>query len=420
MFPQSKVRQKKSKKAVSVIIGYVLLITFAVIIGVVVYKWMKTYVPQEELNCPGETSLFIKNVNYNCSNNILTLTLINNGKFDIGGYFIYASNSPDKKLATIDLTLNQTELTAQMQPYGIKLGSFADKNSLGPGDEEIETYNITGIGKIYSVEIVPIRWQTEDRKMTLASCKDAKVKESVYCFGACTPNCGIKNCGTDGCGGTCGSCNSGYNCAGNGTCMSSACTPNCGIRNCGMDPVCGTLSCGSCNSGYNCAGNGTCMKTACFAETDPQFCLRLNKNCNSVTALDNCSVSRTANCGSCTSPQTCNATNMCSCFAETNTQFCTRLNKNCGSVTALDNCSVSRTVDCGTCSGTQSCNSTNMCSDGGSGGITCLTYCLAHGYADSYCFSTRGQCTSSPGGHYEFGGNSQCTQPGINRCCCYY
>ena len=34
---------------------------------------------------------------------------------------------------------------------------------------------------------------------------------------------------------------------------------------------------------------------------------------------------------------------------EGNTTFCGRLGKDCGAVTAADNCGVSRTVDCGTC-----------------------------------------------------------------------
>ena len=376
MFPQLKPKQRKSKKAVSVIIGYVLLITFAVIIGVLVYRWMKTYVPQEELNCPGETSLFIKSINYNCASNILTLTLINNGKFDIGGYFIYATDSPDKKLATIDLTKNQTESTLQMLPYGIKLKSFADKNSLGPGEEEIEIYNLTGTGRIYSVEIVPIRWQTQERKMILASCKDAKIREDISCTGACTPNCGT--------------------------------------RNCGMDPVCGTLSCGgNCNSGYNCASNGTCMKGACTPESNVSFCAGLNKNCGSVSGTDNCLAPRTADCGNCNPPETCNATNMCHC-----TPNC--IGKDCGS----DGCYGTCGSLAGGCASGFACNSAGQCESTGGGGSSCINWCedLGRDYQDSDCFGQRGQCTNNPLGHYEPGGNSEClaNNPNLGRCCCYH
>jgi len=43
----------------------------------------------------------------------------------------------------------------------------------------------------------------------------------------------------------------------------------------------------------------------CTPESNVTFCMRLIKNCESVTANDNCGVSRTVNCGSCLSGQTC-------------------------------------------------------------------------------------------------------------------
>jgi formylglycine-generating enzyme required for sulfatase activity len=62
------------------------------------------------------------------------------------------------------------------------------------------------------------------------------------------------------------------------------------------------------------------------------------------------------------------------CIAETDTAFCSRLGKNCGSVTALDDCGVSRTVaSCGTCAGTGvTCGSNNLCQfQSCAGGLTC-------------------------------------------------
>ena len=171
----------KSKKAVSVIIGYVLLITFAVVLGVIVYTWMKTYVPQEDINCPSGTSLLIESYTYDCSSNILTLNIKNNGKFSVGGYFIYATDNSSQQLATIDLSKMNTDNASMLKPLGIIFGGIGsgNKNSLAPNDVEREIYNLTGIGRIYLIEIVPIRWQTQDRKMTLVSCKDAEIKEQI-------------------------------------------------------------------------------------------------------------------------------------------------------------------------------------------------------------------------------------------------
>ena len=124
---------------------------------------------------------------------------------------------------------------------------------------------------------------------------------------SCTPNCSGKECGGDGCGGSCGSCGSGESCQ-SGSCVTDsncgsvdekgkcegktlkycasgelksfycpgygkicgydsgngwydciedpdACTPSCGGKECGSDGCGG--SCGSCGSGESCNG-GTC------------------------------------------------------------------------------------------------------------------------------------------------------------------
>lgn len=88
----------KNKKAVSIMIGYILLVTAAVVMGVIVYQWLKTYVPKEAIECPDDVSLFIKD--YTCNNltKELTLALQNNGKFSIAGYFIHVKNDSAQNL----------------------------------------------------------------------------------------------------------------------------------------------------------------------------------------------------------------------------------------------------------------------------------------------------------------------------------
>ena len=168
----------QDKKAVSVIMGYVLLVSFVVIMGVIVYQWMRTYVPQDEINCPDGVSLFIED--YNCTANRLSIDLRNNGKFNVGGYFIYATNSPNQELATIDISRNHTDSLSRLAPTGIKLGGLEAGNSMKPDEKETEFFNITGI-IIYSIEIVPIRWQEENNRNRLVSCKDAKIIETINC-----------------------------------------------------------------------------------------------------------------------------------------------------------------------------------------------------------------------------------------------
>ncbi len=118
----------------------------------------------------------------------------------------------------------------------------------------------------------------------------------VNCTGgkciACISNCTGKQCGDDGCGGRCGTCS-----GTNSKCNSVGQCKQCLINS-------------DCPSGQTCNANWQCVAN-CTAETNTAFCSRLGKNCNSVTANDNCGTSRKVNCGTCTSPQTCNSTGQC-------------------------------------------------------------------------------------------------------------
>jgi hypothetical protein len=99
----------------------------------------------------------------------------------------------------------------------------------------------------------------------------------------CTPKCGRKQCGQDGCGGSCGECAADQVCA-TGTCCTPAgpevtcktecgypegCPQRCGIvpdRNCHR-PV---ADCGTCPSGQQCLSNGACA-IDCAIDNDCPF-----------------------------------------------------------------------------------------------------------------------------------------------------
>ena len=85
---------------------------------------------------------------------------------------------------------------------------------------------------------------------------------SGVCISQCSPNCNNKECGDNGCGGSCGSCSTGRTCS-SGVCVST-CTSSCqslGYQ-CGSQWICGSyLNCGTCSSGQTCS-NGICT-TAC-------------------------------------------------------------------------------------------------------------------------------------------------------------
>ena len=133
----------------------------------------------------------------------------------------------------------------------------------------------------------------------------------------CNPSCAGRDCGSDGCGSTCGTCAADERCGGDGVC---ACVPSCGGRECG-DDGCGG-SCGSCGAGEAC-GAGQCVCA-------PQCA---GRDCGS----DGCG----GTCGSCGAGAACTGGH-CGCVPD------------CGGVECGDDgCGGS----CGSCSGEAECAS---------------------------------------------------------------
>jgi hypothetical protein len=129
----------------------------------------------------------------------------------------------------------------------------------------------------------------------------------------CTPSCGGRQCGGDGCGGSCGSCGDGTSCNGSGQCV---CTPKCGGKQCGPDG-CGGF-CGSCDSGFNCSGSGQCVCTP---------------NCNGKQCGDDgCGGS----CGSCATG--CTANGCCPHPAIPPYCYCGTVPDGCGGMMSCDHC----------------------------------------------------------------------------------
>ncbi len=86
------------------------------------------------------------------------------------------------------------------------------------------------------------------------------------CDGTCTPDCGARECGADGCGGSCGTCDKGATCRA-GECVLQTCEPACEGKKCGSDGCGG--SCGICPGARKCEG-GSCV--GCEPACDGKAC----------------------------------------------------------------------------------------------------------------------------------------------------
>ncbi|PJE81641.1 hypothetical protein COU58_01725 [Candidatus Pacearchaeota archaeon CG10_big_fil_rev_8_21_14_0_10_32_42] len=171
----------ENKKGMSAIIGYVLLITFGIILSIIVFNYLRTYVPSDPLDCPDGVSLFLKDYNYNCSSGELYLTLKNNGKFNVEGYFAYGASNQSVELGMVDLSkyfnpsLSQSGLSVMNVIYFNNQANI----SLAYGEEKIHAFNLDG--PIYSLEIIPLRFQTDNNVERIILCGRAKLKQELVC-----------------------------------------------------------------------------------------------------------------------------------------------------------------------------------------------------------------------------------------------
>ena len=147
-----------------------------------------------------------------------------------------------------------------------------------------------------------------------------------------------------------------------------------GTDNCGNPRT--VASCGTCPIFKTCGGGGEANKCGCIQPTEETLCATLGKDCGGpIMTIDICGKMRTIpSCGTCTLPKTCggdtpSVPNKCGCTSQSDALFCSSHSATCGSLTATDNCNVSRTVDCGTCPMPQSCGT------GGTPNVCCVPDC---------------------------------------------
>ena len=169
-------------------VGYILLITFGIVISIIVYSYLKTDVPKDFLKCPEGVSIFIEDLT--CGTNATTgnfdvnVTVQNNGKFNIAGYFIHGANDTDQELAVIDLSsqIDQNLLEGPVIAGSAVIfkQSAIDINYFQPNNETTHYFfNITQ--GLTQVEIIPMRYETKGSTQRIASCGDSKVLEAVSC-----------------------------------------------------------------------------------------------------------------------------------------------------------------------------------------------------------------------------------------------
>lgn len=397
----------KNKKGVSVLVGYILLVVFVIIISVVVYNWLKSYVPSETMDCPEGVSISIKEYAQNCDDYWLNLTLKNSGRFNVAGFFIHVSNKTEQEVATIDMTEHFYESVGDLTKLGNSLIYLSTQsNNIKPGDEVEAVFKFpSDLVRFYSITLTPTRFQEENNKERFVSCANSKITQSLECgdFTECISDCTGRDCGPDPvCGVSCGTCTSPEVCDSTGQCVPEGeCTDDCGTfgYNCGIWEICGVdTDCGECDNGYVCNEiTGQCEETDCDEDGDCEewegcSCV----DCEGYQATQ-CLEGQTCKDGVCI---ICDLDNLCE-------------------TSAGEDCS------CFDCEGKKDgCADGEHCKDGACDiGIPplvldCSDFCVYYGeYIDGECRQAEAQC-GHHGEVYVFEGEDFCAGDPLNDFCC--
>lgn len=172
------------KKGVSIMIGYVLLVAAAIVMSAVVYQWMKTYVPKDNIECDSGVSITFEDIEcVKYGNKInLTLNIENNGLFSLAGIFVRADDNENG--------ISDMELTEFWEFGGSKsgnsvlfFGSTGGQNGLEPNGIARIGFSEISKGNLYNIEIVPFRYQEVDNKLEMVVCGNAKINEELNCVG---------------------------------------------------------------------------------------------------------------------------------------------------------------------------------------------------------------------------------------------
>jgi len=156
-----------NKKAVSEMVGYVLLIVIAVGLSVAVYSFLRIYVPKEKPACEESINLIVQDYSCSVAQNNLTLTLSNKGLFKVNAAFIR-------------LGLETQKVKPQINKNNFYIYGPDGKLGLNPGESFTSVYIPAAAVKSginYGLEIEPAQVSGN----TLIACENSIITQTITC-----------------------------------------------------------------------------------------------------------------------------------------------------------------------------------------------------------------------------------------------
>jgi hypothetical protein len=174
----------KNKKGVSILIGYVLLIVIVLSGSVVIYQYMKSFVPQNEAECDVDVNLIVRSYTCDAISKTLVLTIQNKGLFNVPAMNLRASDVEGGELATKVLGLNGSFSSDCNIPISARpeynILSSAGSGFLKPGREANCKYNYGSVfpsSDIKFIEITPFIIKDDNPII----CPNSGIKEIIIC-----------------------------------------------------------------------------------------------------------------------------------------------------------------------------------------------------------------------------------------------
>jgi len=161
---------KLNKKAVSEMVGYVLLIIIAVGLSVLVFQFILVYIPKgESPECKKDINLIIQD--YSCADSKLSLILLNKGLFRTDVAYIRFGDKDKKVLPLINDPNDRSN-------FG-RANNFYLNGGLNPGESFNYTYSIKNGTGIFRVEVQA--GILDNRTSQPVPCKQAVVSQLIEC-----------------------------------------------------------------------------------------------------------------------------------------------------------------------------------------------------------------------------------------------
>ena len=164
---------KQNKKALSEIVGYTILIVIAISLSIMVYSFLKLYIPKEKVSCEEDVRLVVQD--YVCKGGWLNITIANKGLFKADAAYVrFEDRDKGFKNQTNpnDFLLYNPDQTLGLDP-GQKYDSSYELKKYG-----FPTINPNGN---YSLELQPaIIGEVEGKKLPIV-CENGIITQSIKC-----------------------------------------------------------------------------------------------------------------------------------------------------------------------------------------------------------------------------------------------